>query len=275
MKKNNSVIIYFFTFCTITIMLLTACKSKLFLKDQLKELSTEDIIQKIRENEFQFITLSLKYTVDIEIEKKNLSFRGNLIIHKDSAIWISINALGGIELFRVLITNDSLKVLNRTQSKYFVGPLKDLYHFFQLTPDLTIIQALLTGNDFAYYDTKAFKSSIDNLKYKLSTYNRRKIQKLGLSGTDTTVYIQDLWINPENFKIVQNHLKEKDNQKIKITCFYSDFTNIIDQVLPCSISCNIQTNQIISMNISYSKISINKPFHFNFIIPNHYTKIVW
>lgn len=275
MKKNNCFFYYFFTFCIAVIVLISACKSKLFLKDQLKERTTEDIFQKIRENEFQFVTLSLRYAVDLEIEKKNLSFRGNLIIHKDSAIWISINALGGIELFRVLLTNDSLKILNRTQNQYFIGPLKDLYHFFQLTPDLTIIQALLTGNDFAYYDTKAFKVSIDNQQYKLSTYNRRKIQKLGLSVIDTTVYIQDLWINPENFKIVQNHLKEKNQQKIKITCFYSDFESIIDQVLPCFISCNIQANQIISMTISYSKISINKPFHFNFNIPNHYSKMVW
>ena len=44
--------------------------------------------------------------------KKN-DFNAFIRMRKDSVLWVSVNALLGIEAFRVLITPDSVKVINK------------------------------------------------------------------------------------------------------------------------------------------------------------------
>lgn len=272
MKKSS---IQIFLILFIFFELLLSCRTKRELKEQLKDYPVEMLFEKLRENEFQYEILSLRYNMEVKIDKKEHAFKGNMVIKRDSAIWLSINALGGIELFRVLLTTDSLKIINRTQNEYYLGKLLDLIVFLQITPDFSILQSLLTGNDFAFYETHVFKASLDNNYYKLSTPGRRKIQKHGLSPADTTVYIQDIWIHPKNFKIAQNQIKEKNHQKLKITCAYSNFETVENQVFPLSIRCNIQSDKPITLSVTYSKIQLNKPFQFTMNIPEHYKKMTW
>jgi hypothetical protein len=44
---------------------------------------------------------------------KNYDVNATMRMYKDSAIWLSANAVLGIEAMRVLITKDSVKLLNK------------------------------------------------------------------------------------------------------------------------------------------------------------------
>ncbi len=83
------------------------------------------------------ITMNGKETYDVT---------ANVRIERDKAIWISITALMGIEAGRVLITPDSVKMINRLRSEYFTAPLDSVYSFTGSDLDFSSFQALLTGN---------------------------------------------------------------------------------------------------------------------------------
>ncbi len=60
-----------------------------------------------------FTTFSAKINVDYQgTDGKKYDVNANLRMYKDSAIWISITAIFGIEGLRAYITKDSVKILN-------------------------------------------------------------------------------------------------------------------------------------------------------------------
>src|SRR5688572_5828609 len=69
----------------------------------------------IRKNTIDFQTFSAKIKVDFEGSdgKKNPPFNAFVRLKKDSILWVNINAALGFDAFRVLITPDSVKVINK------------------------------------------------------------------------------------------------------------------------------------------------------------------
>ena len=64
-------------------------------------------------------TFSAKMKVHYEgSDGKDYEFNAFIRLQKDKMIWISINALLGIEAFRAIITPDSVKVLNKLDKVY-------------------------------------------------------------------------------------------------------------------------------------------------------------
>ncbi len=104
-------------------------------------------LEQIRENNIAFTTFSAKVKADYaDSRDRKYDFNANLRMHKDSLIWISINAAFGIEAFRVLITKDSVKILdklNRTIQHQSLGYLQELAN---LPVDFYTLQDLIIGN---------------------------------------------------------------------------------------------------------------------------------
>ena len=92
----------------------------------------------------------------------------SLLKRKDSAIWISVTPVLGIEVARLLVTNDSVKMMNRLNSTYFTGNFKLINKLFNADIDYDMFQSFLVGNDFTYYENGAsgkFKANIENKQY--------------------------------------------------------------------------------------------------------------
>src|SRR5688572_9711280 len=73
-----------------------------------------EVYDRIMKNRIDFNTFSAKVKVDFEgSDGKKSDFNAFIRLKKDSVMWISIIAAFGIEGFRVLITPDSVKVINK------------------------------------------------------------------------------------------------------------------------------------------------------------------
>ncbi len=67
-------------------------------------------------NRINFNSFSGKVNIDYRGgDGKNYDVNATLRMYKDSAIWLSANAVLGIEAIRVLITKDSVKLLNKLE----------------------------------------------------------------------------------------------------------------------------------------------------------------
>jgi len=256
-------------------MLFSSCKStRPIIKAPLKEEGPDYLYNKLKENELHFDWLTLKFDARYTEKRNSTKFKGQVRIRKDSLIWVSITPALGIEIVRMVITTDSVKYINRFSKEYFVGDYALVSRFLQINIDFDILQSLILGNDFQFYETNSFRASIDNLNYKLSTTGRRKIRKEAEDASnDPIVLLQNIWLNPESFKIIQVDVKEymKDNRKL--TASYDRFLPIEDQHYPSNLNFDITAENVVTINIDYNKVTRNEPKTFPFSIPKNYDRI--
>lgn len=255
--------------------LLTACKStRPMIKAPLKEEGPDYLYKKLQENEFQFEWLSLKFDASYTEKKNSTDFKGQIRIRKDSLIWITVTPALGIEMFRMEITNDSVKYFNRLKKDYFAGDFALVSRFLQIDVDYDMLQSIILGNDFQFYENNNFRASIDNFDYKLSTTDRRKIRKEAeTASSDPVVLLQNIWLDPDSYKIKKIDLKEymKDNRKLE--AYYGDFQALNNQIYPSTVNYNIFTDDVLKVRLTYNKVTINEPMAFPFAIPDNYEPI--
>lgn len=271
--KNKSIFYVLILLCAIAgIWTQAGCTAKRkVIAQPLKEQGPEYLFEQLKKNELKFSTLSAKFNVDAELNNENTTFSGAFYLKRDSLIWLSISKFG-LEAARFLITPDSAKMINRLNNTYFLGDFNYVCELFNVDFDFDILQSLMVGNDFSYYDNDVFKASIDNKDYKLSTIGRRKLKKFVKAGQeDQRVLIQDIWLDPETFKIVKISMKEVKQENRKFDAFYSGFDLVENQRFPMEMRYEINDVKRYLVKISYSKITIDQPGSMSFKIPANYT----
>jgi hypothetical protein len=101
----------------------------------------------VQSNHIDFNTFSAKIKVDYRGgDGKSYDFNAFVRMKKDSVIWISVNAALGIEAFRVLITPDSVKVLNKLDKVAQLRSMDYLQDLTQLPFNFKELQAIIIGN---------------------------------------------------------------------------------------------------------------------------------
>ena len=80
----------------------------------------------------------------------SFNFTGALRIRRDSAVWLSAAAFLGVESVRVLVTNDSVFMINRINQTYLTETLEETCRSMSISPmSLPELQTLLLGNGAA------------------------------------------------------------------------------------------------------------------------------
>ena len=84
----------------------------------IRNLSANHIIREVERNQFEFDNLETKFNVKVKGDN-NIGLKGQMRMQNDSVIWISLSLKLGIEVARVMITDDSVKFMNRTNKTFF------------------------------------------------------------------------------------------------------------------------------------------------------------
>ncbi|MCK4568641.1 MAG: DUF4292 domain-containing protein [Bacteroidales bacterium] len=262
------------TMFLIMIIILGACSTKRhIIKEPLKEAGAAYLLEELAVNELQFSWFSARFSIDYIYDKKFTEFRGQIRIRKDSIIWLSFSPALGIEMARLKITNDSVFFMNRINKTCLRGDYRFINEYLQTNIDFDILQSLIIGNDFQFYEKSKFRASVDSWEYKLSTSERRKLKKfVKHDETDAKAFYQNIWLNPENFKITRVNIKEITNDK-KLNAYYSDFKDHKGQLFPFDIVFEIMADEKITVKVNYSRIRIDEPLSFPFSIPSKYKRI--
>jgi hypothetical protein len=116
--------------------------------------SGEDSVAVIRESiaslkshYIDFTTFSAKVDVDyVGGDGKKENANANVRMYKDSAIWISVTGLFGIEGLRALITQDSIRIINKLDKIYTGRSVAYVQEVTGLPLNLSSLQDLIIGN---------------------------------------------------------------------------------------------------------------------------------
>lgn len=248
------------------------CKTqRATLKKPLKEHGFDFLYNQMLKNQADFDCLSTKLDITYTQEKNKTNLNGQLRIRKDSLVWITFSPALGIEAARVMLTNDSVKFMNRLSKTYFSGKYALIDSLLNTTIDYSILQSMLLGNDLTQYDVNKFRTSIDDGMYKITILERRKLRKYLRRGENTAkVLVQQIWLDPNTYRIRRIDIKElhKDNNKLQF--FYDDFETVDGQLIPTHTRIEVTSQKPILIDIRYSKMVLNRPQKYPFNIPRKY-----
>jgi Domain of unknown function (DUF4292) len=238
--------------------------------------SAKTLSKHVKENEFNFNWVSAKANVETLIDGKEESFDIRVAIRKDSAMLITIQYLLGIQVAKILITRDSVKVRVDIKKQYFKGDFNYINEMLNADLDYDVLQAVLFGNSAEFYEDDDLKlkpvTDRENCHYLLSTERKRRLRKMQQAESGLKKALQILTLNPDNYKIIKNEFSDPATNRT-FTANYKNFTQKDSVYAPYHVDIDIVAEKKASIKIDYVRIEKNKPQNISLNIPAKYDPI--
>lgn len=207
-----------------------------------------------------------------QMPEKQQVFYGQIRMKKDSVVWVSINAVMNIEIFRLIVQPDSFKFINKLEKTYISESNQYLGDYFGVNVDFNMLQALVLGNDFPYYENNVFKLNDVGDNYMLSTVSRRKLKKYRDENETSKVLIQNMYIDKSNYRISKQKVKIVGQEKVKLRMFYNDFEDVNGQLIAKKWILKYKDDDKSYVEITFNNFKINEETSFPFRISSKYRK---
>ncbi|WP_431213535.1 DUF4292 domain-containing protein [Puia sp. P3] len=217
-------------------------------------------LDKLNHNHIDFNTFNAKLKVHYEGgDGKDYEVNAFLRIRKDSMIWVSVNAALGIEAFRLLITPDSVKILDKLKKVVRLRSVSFLQDEVHLPVDFSTLQDLLIGNPI-FLDTAHIIFYKDEVKGGVSLFS---------SGT---IFRNFLTMAADG---TQQHSKLDDTDPLRsrtgdITYGEYDYSSAVPFSTYRKVSVAEKSKTDIEIN--YKQYKFNEPLSFPFTIPKNYKR---
>lgn len=229
--------------------------------------STEDSLRLIKatldafkSHTIDFQTFSAKIKVEVSDNNgKQPDITAVVRIIKDSAIWMSLSATFlNIEVYRVLITKDSVILLNKQAKEVQYRSLDYLQNVTEIPFDFQTIQDLLVGNPVFYND------SISSFKQD------ERFILLSSVGADFKNLIT---LSKENKLLLHSKMDDIDmarNRTADIT--YEDYENKSGLFFSTSRQISASEKNKIDIGLNFKQYEFNKELSVAFAIPRNYKR---
>ena len=188
-----------------------------------------------------------------QLNDKTYPISAQLRMRQDSVIWISVSAILGLEAARIHLTPDSVKLINRLNSTYFTGDIKELTKRYNLHLSFHEIQNVLLGKH-SFSNSNAFQLLPSEQDYIL------------FADSDTAKHTIRL-----NSEFLPLEINSVQHDSISFKLSYSSFVAVQEEWLPQNTDLKVFTaNNDIKFIYSYSKMLVNRPKKIKFSIPSSY-----
>ena len=250
---------------------LAACKSKTVATDSNAEIlkSEEVFFSSVLNQTFRFNTLSARLKLDIQLPDKNVSARAHLkMIHNDR-ISLSIQPMLGVEMFRMELTKDSVKLLDRMNGCFMTesyermqGETKIAFNFYNL-------QSLFTNNIFLPGENEV---AVHHFRQFRMTTNRRTAL---LKTKDDAGWLYT-FLADNNEKLLSTTICDPDETSL-FTWDYSDFKQVAKQRFPFQMKAGLRSDNTKPrvIKLAFSKPEVDMPVKTEFKIPSGYKRITF
>ena len=215
-------------------------------------------VNKMQAGTIGFTTFSAKINVDYQgTDGKKYDVNANLRMYKDSAIWISITAIFGIEGLRAYITRDSVKILNKQDKVYSARSLAYLQEVTALPLDLHSLQDILIGNPVFVDST---------IKSYSKTGNTISLLSIG-------TWFKNLLTLNEFAKIENSKLDDLDKNRSR-TCnlSYSDYENKKGVNFSTKRRITVAEKSNLDIKLDFKSYDFNETLSFPFSVPKNYKR---
>lgn len=236
-----------------------ACKTRKVVPvvdNSAQERSNAEKLAVIKLAQADFNTLAIKARAELDVDGNNNEVSINIRMQKDKKIWISVTALAGLEAARVLITPDSIHVLNRLESIYLKKPFSFIHEYTNPQISFQTVQSILLANLTEEAATQKPEFSMDN-------------DRLTLSGISSSLAYQLHFT--ETMRVSGTSLRDTLNgQQLQVN--YSDFYLESSGLFPHQLKLQSQAGaKSIKAEMKYTKIEKDIAIDFPFSVPKRFS----
>ncbi len=252
---------YTIHFLLLLTLLFTVASCKGLRKAQgasLKPKSENVLMKKLLENSVSAEWFSAKAKIAYHDEYTGETFSANIRMRKDSAIWMNFKKFS-IEGARVLITPDSIFVINRITNEYLAKPFSYAQKEYSLPVGFQGLQAILLGNPVFF--SKETESGVDSTRYTLA----QKTESLNAK----------YWLNSPEM-LLHRFLVDDFRNKRSMEVTSADYRQLEDkQQFSYLRNFNLNSPDLgkMQVQIEFSKIETNVPQEMKFEVPKGYERV--
>jgi hypothetical protein len=215
-----------------------------------------DALGKLNENKVEFNTFSAKVDVDYRGgDEKHYDVNATIRMYKDSLIWASVNAVLGIEAMRVLITKDSVFLLDKLNKTFTARSVDYLQEVTSLPLNLTTLQNLLMGNPVFMDNVVTYKN--DNGTISLLS--------IGVAFKNL------LTINANNNTLIHAKLDDVDITRNRTADLsYDDYETKKGKLFSTKRRISVAEKNKLDISLNFKQVEFNEEVSFPFSIPKNY-----
>ncbi|MBS1499624.1 MAG: DUF4292 domain-containing protein [Bacteroidetes bacterium] len=237
---------------------------------------------------------SAKSSAEVSDSSGTRSFKAHIRCVMDSAAWVSIVPVLGIELARVLLTPDSLKVMDKFHDTYWTGDTAMAKKRFGLAPDLSLLQQALLGQPIAFDPTDRYRSDREDGQYTLTSREKRRFRRAAedLAEGDTIprghdiserrlertlrraekkdAFVVKYWLEPDSFLVTRVLISDLAHDQ-QADVRYSARTPVNSHSLPTRVAISLSDpTRHAEAVLELDRISLDGPLQLNFRIPEKF-----
>ena len=248
-----------FVFALLSLLFVSCTKKLPTATTDYSDAQLNTIVAALEEKQLQFNTLETKANIDFKDDKSSMSFKATIRMQKDEQIWIS-GGLFGFEGVRAVITQDSVKVINRLQREYAIEPIEKLEEIAKLPINFNDFQQLLLGEILKWQPENSQVEEL-NGEFRIQSTSAQVINSILLSTANLDLKYQSLEDQVNN-QILQ--IKLSDYDVLGNGTRFSK--NRIIQVVG---------DETIDIELNFQSIDLNEDLNFPFSINDKYERIYY
>lgn len=249
-----------FILCLLILQSIVSCKSKRLSSQTNKNLASKDvqrladIIDQTNSKKNAENWYYSKADVSYKDAKQDVSFDMEIQISKDKYIWMSAKALGFVNVARIMIQPDSIRILDLMNKVYISASYKYMRNFSSTPIEFEQLQNIFMGN--APFNPTFPGANID------STGSELKISQFFASTLQSSFHFGD-------FKAHSATLKDTlQNQIMQIQ--YDHFNETGQNKFPATIEIHIQSEKKVDCKFELNNFAFSQKREAQFVVPKNY-----
>jgi len=206
-------------------------------------------------------TFSAKVKVDYSNQQGHQpNFTAHIRMKKDSVIWIDISGPFGLGGFRVLITPDTVRIVNEQTHTYQIRTISYLQDVAEIPIDFKTLQDLLIGNLIFFDSTRitSYRQGAGSI-FLLSTGNLFK-NLVTLSNGDG--------------RLMHSKLDDVDPTRSRTADLtYDDYVSKAGIMFPTTRSIGVSEKTQVDIELNFKQFDFNIPLSYPFYLSKKYKRV--
>lgn len=246
-------------------LLFAACKTKKKVTLPGSSLPTEvstanaASIKSFELNNLDYHTFSGRAKTKVELGKKVHDVNLHVRIERDKAIWISVTALLGLEVARIMITPQQIQILNKLQGEYLAEPFDYIYNYTNRGVTFNVLQDVLMGN--------VSSSLLRGENVQVASAEDEFIV-VGLQESLSYQYRVNMENRPFSF------LLQEVGGSNNLETYYGEYGKVTGYNFPHAIAFSLYGGEMsLKMQLNYNRVVFNEAVEMPFTVSDRYKVI--
>lgn len=223
----------------------------------------DTLIERVNITYQQVSSLSGRYNIDISTGREETSVVAQIRYLRDSVLWASVYVIPAMELFRVLLTPDSVKMIDRVHETYLMGKIDQWSTLLPVSLNYAMIVRLL----IPHLRLSSFEICYNCSGHLVASSSSHVGYDIEITGPGMSKSAYAL-----NDKAQLTSVVYKTNQEI-VDIKYKSYKKNQNLFLPDRINISTRGRNKLKIGISNVKLDVNVPVEMPFKIPKTYKRL--